>query len=296
MKGLPRLPLGVFTAVFIVQGYALCQSPNPLTFFPHHQGDIWEYYDPYYPGYEQNRITHDSLSPDGRYWIEMTRIGVLMIDTSASTVYQVGGFGRIFDLFPKFRLDADSGDVWVVFQDSVYRNSARVVDTYDTYLFSPELVAVKEIDYFDYSLGSPESLLTDTYYLASGYGIIARDVDTFPVWRLRGCIIGGILHGAVTNVATAPNPSPSRVIQLFQNYPNPFNSSTTVEYYLDRDGEIQLELFDLLGRRITVLESAYHSRGPGRVTIDGQGLPSGMYLYRLRSQNQSLSRRLLLIR
>jgi Secretion system C-terminal sorting domain len=284
------------TVAATVQERASCQNLDPLNYFPHHLGDIWEYFDPYNPGYQQNRISRDSLTPDGQYSIEMTILGRFVFDTTASTVYQVGGFGQPFGVFPTFRLDADSGDAWIVFQDSVGRRSARVVDAYDTFLFGSETVTVKEIDYYDYAIGHAESLLTDTYYLAYQYGIIARDLDTFPVWRLRGCIIGGVLHGTVTTVAVVPDPQKHRRLQLRQNFPNPFNSSTTLEYYLEDDGQIEFELFDLLGRRVRIIESGYRSKGSSQVMLDARDLPSGIYVYQLRTSDQILSRKLALIR
>lgn len=295
MSRLHSIFAGLLAVVSLVHECGLCQIADALSFLPHHLGDLWEYYDPYHPFTEQIRITKDSLASDGRYWIETTKRETLVLDTAASTVYQVGGFGKPFELFPKFKLDADSGDVWTVFQDSVYRKSARVVDTYDTYLFGPEIVAVKEVDFYDYTLGNPESLLTDTYYLASGYGIIAWDIDTFPVWRLRGCIIGGVLHGTVTSVAHSQVPLAPEGFHLWPNYPNPFNPGTTIRYELPRSSMVNLTVYDLLGREVSVLVNEREDAGVHEVRFDGRGLSSGIYLCRLTAGNFAEIRKFVLL-
>lgn len=70
---------------------------------------------------------------------------------------------------------------------------------------------------------------------------------------------------------------------LAPNYPNPFNPSTTVAYDLPEDGQTTLEIFDMLGRRVEVLVDEHQEAGSYEVRFDATGLPSGRYIYRLRS-------------
>jgi len=74
--------------------------------------------------------------------------------------------------------------------------------------------------------------------------------------------------------------------RLMGNYPNPFNPSTRIAYTLNQGGVVTLEVLNLLGRQVRVLESGY--RYPGRyVTIwdsknsCGEHVSSGLYFYRL---------------
>lgn len=69
------------------------------------------------------------------------------------------------------------------------------------------------------------------------------------------------------------------------NYPNPFNPSTTISYQLPEDASIQLEIYDMMGKRIAVLVNANKSAGYYSVVWSGKaesgaGVASGMYLYR----------------
>ncbi|HQF42810.1 MAG TPA: hypothetical protein PK073_07830, partial [Ignavibacteriaceae bacterium] len=54
---------------------------------------------------------------------------------------------------------------------------------------------------------------------------------------------------------------------LEQNYPNPFNPTTTIRYDLPKDGLVQLEIFDIIGRKITTLVNSHQSAGRYEVNL-----------------------------
>jgi hypothetical protein len=68
---------------------------------------------------------------------------------------------------------------------------------------------------------------------------------------------------------------------LSQNYPNPFNPITAIRYWLSVASEVRLSVHDLLGREIAVLVNERKAPGSYSVRLDGNGLASGVYLYRL---------------
>jgi hypothetical protein len=88
---------------------------------------------------------------------------------------------------------------------------------------------------------------------------------------------------------------------LKQNYPNPFNSSTTIEFDLPQRGEVQLEIFNLLGMKIrTVIDRAldagrYQFSWDGRDN-DGKIVASGLYFYRMKSDRYSSVRKMILLK
>ena len=65
--------------------------------------------------------------------------------------------------------------------------------------------------------------------------------------------------------------------RLLQNYPNPFNPVTTIPYDIARPADIQLRVFDILGREVAVLARGLHKVGSYAATLDGSKLPSGVY-------------------
>lgn len=71
------------------------------------------------------------------------------------------------------------------------------------------------------------------------------------------------------------------VFTLNQNYPNPFNPSTVISYQLPVSSDVQLEVFDMVGRRVAVLVNDRVAAGTHEVNFDATELSSGMYLYRV---------------
>ncbi len=69
--------------------------------------------------------------------------------------------------------------------------------------------------------------------------------------------------------------------ELTGNYPNPFNPETNIRFNLAEDAHVQLEVYDLLGNRITQLVDEERSAGSYTVPFSGQQLSSGTYIYRL---------------
>ncbi len=68
---------------------------------------------------------------------------------------------------------------------------------------------------------------------------------------------------------------------LHENYPNPFNASTTISFSVANDTEIDLGIYDILGRRVATLYNGPVDAGTHRVRLNASGLTSGVYFYRL---------------
>ena len=88
---------------------------------------------------------------------------------------------------------------------------------------------------------------------------------------------------------------------LKQNYPNPFNPSTTIEYEVPQDGHVSLVIYNLLGQRVRTLYDAFRSAGQYRITWDGRNdqgreVTTGIYFYRLQTENQIQTKKMLFIK
>ena len=79
------------------------------------------------------------------------------------------------------------------------------------------------------------------------------------------------------------NPVIPERFELKQNYPNPFNPTTQIQYELPQDGNISLIVYNMLGENLIELDKGFKMAGTHKVTFDGSMLPSGIYLYQLRS-------------
>lgn len=75
--------------------------------------------------------------------------------------------------------------------------------------------------------------------------------------------------------------APPSTFSLAQNYPNPFNPTTRIAYALERPGFVELQVYDLRGRRLETLVRSFRPVGTYAVAFDAGSLPSGVYLYAL---------------
>ncbi|MFH0735847.1 MAG: FG-GAP-like repeat-containing protein [bacterium] len=88
---------------------------------------------------------------------------------------------------------------------------------------------------------------------------------------------------------------------LFQNYPNPFNPSTNIQYSLSKPSQVKLSIYNMLGQKIKTLDNAFQNVGEYSLTwnsTDDENNPvsSGVYLYRLETDNTNLQKKMVLVR
>ncbi|MCH8494435.1 MAG: T9SS type A sorting domain-containing protein [Balneolales bacterium] len=87
-----------------------------------------------------------------------------------------------------------------------------------------------------------------------------------------------------------------REVTLAQNYPNPFNPVTTIQFSLPTEEHVTLTVYDITGRQVAQVSDALYSAGHHSIGFDGSRLASGVYIYQLRTQNQTLTRKMSLIK
>jgi hypothetical protein len=83
---------------------------------------------------------------------------------------------------------------------------------------------------------------------------------------------------------------------LSQNYPNPFNPSTIIEYQVPTFSRVHLKVYDVLGREVALLVNEAKNAGQYSVEWNAPGMPSGIYFYRLTTENFSQIKKMLLIK
>ncbi|UCE66429.1 MAG: right-handed parallel beta-helix repeat-containing protein [Candidatus Zixiibacteriota bacterium] len=83
---------------------------------------------------------------------------------------------------------------------------------------------------------------------------------------------------------------------LLQNYPNPFNAQTTIRFVLRESQNVQLTIYDLLGRRVETLIDEYRQAGVHAVMFDASGISSGVYFYRLEVGDRIETKRMVLLK
>ena len=143
-----------------------------------------------------------------------------------------------------------------------------------------------------------ESTLINGYVDTNGnisFNIIFEDesITTIKASVSEGEITGTFSNtfegsGTISGSKSGPvsNESVSQVPELFylaQNYPNPFNPSTQISFDIPKASSVTLEVFDMLGRKISILINEQRGAGNYTVNFEASSLSSGMYMYRIKA-------------
>ena len=85
---------------------------------------------------------------------------------------------------------------------------------------------------------------------------------------------------------------------LDQNYPNPFNPSTSIQYGLDKDTQVKLTIYNMLGQEVRTLVDGFQSAGFKSVSWDGrdalgQPVSAGVYLYKLQAGKEITTKKMI---
>ncbi|MCH8124312.1 MAG: T9SS type A sorting domain-containing protein, partial [Bacteroidetes bacterium] len=83
---------------------------------------------------------------------------------------------------------------------------------------------------------------------------------------------------------------------LSYNYPNPFSRSSVITYSLPMDVHVRIDVYDLLGRMVHILEDRQMPTGEHNVTIDATAFSTGLYFYSLTAGEFSQTRKMVVVR
>ncbi|MCA2005102.1 MAG: T9SS type A sorting domain-containing protein, partial [Ignavibacterium sp.] len=83
---------------------------------------------------------------------------------------------------------------------------------------------------------------------------------------------------------------------LEQNYPNPFNPTTRISWQSPVNSQQTLKVYDVLGNEVATLVDEFREAGRYEIEFDASKLASGMYLYQLKADNYTETKKMILIK
>ena len=107
---------------------------------------------------------------------------------------------------------------------------------------------------------------------------------------------GFSFHTPAFVTGVTPDAGVPDAFDLAQNYPNPFRERTTIVFVMPVPDEVDLRVYDVLGREVAVLARGRWPAGRHRVVWEAGALPAGVYLCRLRTDAFTATRRLVHLR
>ena len=96
-------------------------------------------------------------------------------------------------------------------------------------------------------------------------------------------------------VLTPASELPDR-FTLSQNYPNPFNPTTTIKYSIPQDGHTTIDIYNLLGQKVSTLYDANQTAGEHFLNWDASKQSSGIYLVKVSYDNQTKTIKTMLLK
>jgi hypothetical protein len=161
--------------------------------------------------------------------------------------------------------------------------------------------AFSELNIFTGTAGNGVYRSTDT---GTSWTPINTGLTSFDIRSLAVCgtdlfagTDGGVWRRPLLEVGVDPAPwSVPLKYELYQNFPNPFNPTTVIRYVLPVASHVTLNIYDMLGREVSVLLNERRDAGVHEVKFDATGLSSGVYFYRLAAGSFVQTRKLLLLK
>ena len=206
--------------------------------------------------------------------------------------------------------DSDSNGVFLINTRDIassyqLRDSILSINNYFQLGLSPQVV----------DPGSGSDNLPFWYY---GFGAIGIEEDYFNDWnanyhtvndrisefntiyfhKCAKVVIGALasLAGINPTVKIEEPTEINRSFELYQNCPNPFNPVTNISYKLKMSSKVNLKIFDVMGQEIEILVNKSQPAGEYSYQFKASHLPSGLYYYRLQTEDFVDTKKMILLK
>ncbi|MBN2090577.1 aryl-sulfate sulfotransferase [candidate division KSB1 bacterium] len=150
-------------------------------------------------------------------------------------------------------------------------------------------------------------IITDQYPMYNSVFRAYRYTSEHPALAGRDLSPGSTITGMAPeyftpedNTASVSGSMALPQFVLEQNHPNPFNPNTIISYQLQNAGDVQLKIYNLNGQEVKTLISEFQSPGDFQVEWNGTDnlgnkVSSGIYLYRLQTNNYIITKKMTLM-
>ncbi|MFH1194355.1 MAG: PQQ-dependent sugar dehydrogenase [bacterium] len=189
---------------------------------------------------------------------------------------------------PVWEYEHNSSGGYSITGGYLYRGAAAS-EIYDKYIYG------------DFVSGRIWALAKDgTNYINELLFETNRAISTFGNDRYNNLYFADYNSGNIyiikgTLIVSAESIKPNKYF-LHQNYPNPANPTTTIKFSLEKYGHVKIILYDSLGRQVGIIFNGYANAGINTVSFDASKLASGIYIYKLISENFTFSRKMVVLK
>lgn len=213
----------------------------------------------------------DSL-PDGLYNINLSLRNLDSNETTENWSFNIDATKPALNIIDHF------------FRDSTYNTAVVRYSASDLNLNRVEV----KIDDNDWATIPPDSFEVNGLENNQNYQVKIRAIDAANNETLDSTLIEVPI--AIEKVDN------KTYIYSLSNNPNPFNNITNIIYSIPKENKVKLDIYDAKGKLVKNLVNKNKDRGQYKTPFNAQGLPSGMYFYKLRTNDKQIVKRLLLLK
>jgi Zn-dependent metalloprotease len=209
---------------------------------------------------------------------------------------------------------AETNDLFLVFDKVDYIRCDNEVVAVNLFNGSEGIIVDAGCVFGEPNFGFPKFSPNDrriayqNYYIRNNY-VDQIEVDDSRInaaseaesWQTNAMLPLWFVRGNPVDVEDVEQPVLPTAFTLYQNYPNPFNPNTVIAFALDHSADVELVVYDILGRKVRTLTQSHLAAGLHRFEWNGRdsdGVPvgSGVYLYRLRADEETATRKMVLLK
>jgi photosystem II stability/assembly factor-like uncharacterized protein len=202
-------------------------------------------------------------------------------------------YGNVYRTYDGGQTWEQRGQIRDPFWGDVSTNTLSFVDTLNGWAYG-----------FQFYQGD----ITGTIYGTTDGGFTWTRELIGPVRHIRDGIMLDRFHGwavgdegsvfAYRMVTSVPEKLPAVPTRsaLKQNYPNPFNPTTSIEYEVVRPSLVDITVYDLSGKEVHTLVHQMHEPGVYRIQFNARSLASGVYVYRMKAGDYTVSKQMIILR
>lgn len=270
--------------------YIISQINDAVSYFPLKPGNKWVY-----------SFYSTQFGQSGRFSRQVTSTNIY----NGHIYYSYGGYYQRIDSLTanRYYYSSSNGCQWSPFDRMGDSLSAALNDTikYDcgaNYKVCSDTNLRELFGTFrrtkNFRLGNNGIIFARNFGIMELY---TQSGNIFYVEHLRGCIIDGVVYGDTSLVGL--NQISSEVPEnysLSQNYPNPFNPLTYIDFRIADFGFVKLTVFDVIGKEVEILLNRDLQPGSYKVDWDASAYPSGVYYYKLETEDYSETKKMVLIK
>lgn len=284
---------------------SFCQDTGSVKYLPLKTGNAWYYKTtyspiPFPPTFHKESIESDTLIGNKKYFKHVLIRNSQIWDTQLIRIDSSNGNLLVYS--PGNGCGSYADDKII---DSLASSPQNQITCLHQNILTRRCISVSVQSVFGFTSETKEfyhdGLIIKQILYAKNFGVIFSCSGEPPpcsgFTNLIGCRIDGLVYGdtILTSIRALSSAIPVR-LSLEQNYPNPFNPYTVIRYSLSENQFADLKVYNNLGKEIVTLVNENQNAGSYEVDFNGEGLPSGIYFYRLEAGEFAETKRMILMK